>query len=1383
MTANLPATQTEERLVEQQQQQQQSHQQYTNTANPTNTTNANMPSSANNLACNASVGYDEVEHCASRYGGTTVTNTDGEGNCTHVGVGVGEGVCRNHSTASSTTHRRGHRRQESMYQMTGLYSETNTSGDDSSVDAATQGSQINLGELVSCSAAAASGVNNLCANLASCATCNCHNQHYHHLPAHQHNHLQHPHTHNNCQQPAVCSGCCNEILAKTHSRQPSASIAVGASSVGGAVTNNNGTTPAAMLYESEYDDDDELQSRDCGILNYRPGRIQKFARIKVFVLLLSILVTLQQALSSGYINSVITTIEKRFEIPSSYSGLIASSYEIGNVITVIFVSYLGSRRHIPVWIGIGAAIMGIGSLVFMVPHFTGEPNPGVTIMNDSSDNICRSALVRDQDMDLGRLSSGLSNPPLAPHTLREDNCLEGKLSTFGPVLLFVIAQLLLGCGGSPLFTLGTTYVDDHVKTESSSMYIGCMYSMAAFGPVLGFLLGAYLLSFHMDSLSSTIISINPGDRRWVGMWWGGFLLCGVLLLIVAVPFFSFPKVLTTEKKKIRKSSVMQPAVPNNSNSLPRGTDPAGKVKKEIVAVNAKEEDEPRVDTGYGKDIKDIPQSMLRLVTNPVYIVTCLGACMELWIVSGFVVFLPKYLETQFSVGKSQASVFTGSIAVPGACIGIFIGGCILKRFQLKPKGAVQFVIISNAICLALYAMLFFLGCDNLKMAGTTIPYYRSGKHGVIEPFQVNLTAACNFGCECLTTDVEPVCGNNGLTYFSPCHAGCTAFSSTSNYTNCACVHSNISSSIYMGAGGSQAQALNANEDFAEVTVVPVATAGPCATPCRTIYPFLILLFFMTFIVASTQMPLLMIVLRSVSEEERSFALGMQFVIFRLFGYIPAPILFGNLIDSTCLLWKSTCGEKGGRCLIYDIEKFRYKYVGLCATVKIVALAIFIADWWLVRRRKQLEKLKPINANDPIIGSIISLDKLFEEKLTTNETNPQYGSNGDIILTSDVLRHSRNDSRTIQLEYGYDKCNNAINSSDLSTPQTKSKKHFRSASCDVKMIRSFSKDQNIAPGTTSTDGGMHEPIKIKSLKRFQTHSRNNSSDLNSDFRHKLTHSRTNSRDDAGALNIRYIQNQLKPQEDEEDDDELTTGCGHFVKKHARNHSYDQIYMPNNIRFDADFFRNHHSNKNKNVNVLKNVMNREENRVKNSNETEAAAVAALAATTVSSRSHSRNNSKDLNIRTAAATTTASNNTNATIPQCVSGAGVGAGGVIGAAHNVAEAALSILRHRRTNSKDLNYTLCINNEHNDLGVSTACSSNESTPAHGSGGSAAAAMHLKHAHGRKVSHHKIQIDDERNELIGSSRDDEDDSNTEEVQNTTSAVSGATNRKDMEALR
>ncbi|KAJ1532353.1 hypothetical protein ONE63_000956 [Megalurothrips usitatus] len=699
------------------------------------------------------------------------------------------------------------------------------------------------------------------------------------------------------------------------------------------------------------------ETLDCGILSCRPQILQQFATIKVFVFLLSFLVTLQQALSSGYINSVITTIEKRFEIPSSLSGLIASSYEIGNVITVIFVSYLGSRRHIPVWIAIGAVIMGIGSLIFMVPHFIAEPHGSSSLSNLSNDNICRGVSIREQDMGLGRLSTGLSSPPLSPHNnLRGDNCIQGTPSTAGPVLLFVVAQLLLGCGGSPLFTLGTTYIDDHVRPESASLYIGCMYSMAAFGPVLGFLLGAYLLSFHMDSFSSLPVTIDPGDHRWVGMWWGGFLLCGLLLILVAIPFFSFPKTLTREKEKIR---LVEKSLPH-TESKPKPQKPLGDGPPNGSPENG--------DSGYGKDIKDIPRSMWRLVTNPVYVVTCLGACMELVIVSGFVVFLPKYLETQFSLGKSQASIFTGSIAIPGACIGIFFGGCLLKRLELRPKGAVQFVLISNTICLACYGLLFFLGCDNVKMAGTTIPYFNNSHEA---PFTVNLTAACNFGCECRLNDVEPVCGNNGLTYFSPCHAGCTAFSSRSNYTNCACIHGNMTLPPGAASGG----------DFAEVTVVPVATAGPCSSPCKTIFPFLILLFFMTFVVAVTQMPLLMIVLRSVNEEERSFALGMQFVIFRLFGYIPAPILFGNLIDSTCLLWKQTCGEKGGRCLLYDIEQFRYKYVGLCAGIKILALVLFSLDWWLVRRRKRLEEHQELSVHD-IVGSIISLDKLFEEKSGT-----------------------------------------------------------------------------------------------------------------------------------------------------------------------------------------------------------------------------------------------------------------------------------------------------------------------------------------------------------------------------------------------------------------
>lgn len=165
------------------------------------------------------------------------------------------------------------------------------------------------------------------------------------------------------------------------------------------------------------------------------------------------------------------------------------------------------------------------------------------------------------------------------------------------------------------------------------------------------------------------------------------------------------------------------------------------------------------------------------------------------------------------------------------------------------------------------------------------------------------------------------------------------------------------------------------------------------------------------------MPLLMIVLRSVSEEERSFALGMQFVIFRLFGYIPAPILFGNLIDSSCLLWKSSCGEAGGRCLVYDIEKFRYKYIGLCTGIKVVALSIFIVDWWLVKNRKHLDKLDPLSPND-VPGSIISLDKLFDEKDNQTGAGDLLSADCEGDLNRKVIvgsKHFRNDSKSLQIQ--------------------------------------------------------------------------------------------------------------------------------------------------------------------------------------------------------------------------------------------------------------------------------------------------------------------------------------------------------------------------------
>ena len=66
----------------------------------------------------------------------------------------------------------------------------------------------------------------------------------------------------------------------------------------------------------------------------------------------------------------------------------------------------------------------------------------------------------------------------------------------------------------------------------------------------------------------------------------------------------------------------------------------------------------------------------------------------------------------------------------------------------------------------------------------------------------------------------------------------------------------------VSAGASGGGYSSGSRGFAEVSMIPVATAGPCYKDCDMILPFMVLLFFMTLLVAVTQMPVLMVVLRS-----------------------------------------------------------------------------------------------------------------------------------------------------------------------------------------------------------------------------------------------------------------------------------------------------------------------------------------------------------------------------------------------------------------------------------------------------------------------------------------------------------------------------------------
>ncbi|CAG2209557.1 SLCO3A [Mytilus edulis] len=667
---------------------------------------------------------------------------------------------------------------------------------------------------------------------------------------------------------------------------------------------------------------DEIEEdKPCGIGRCRPNGLQTCANIKTFVTCMCLLMVTTGTMSTGYFNSVITTIEKRFEIGSSISGLIVASYEFGSLVTVIFISYLGGRRHIPKWISYGIFLMSLGAFLFALPHIIAKKytvHRGIS-HNETEENICK--VVDD-------LSGQY-----------KEKCIGETSGNWVYVLILISAQILIGTGGTPVLTLGTTYVDNHVPKDKAPAYLAFIYASGVLGPVLGYALGALLLQYYVD-VFSYIVNIRPSDPQWIGAWWGGFLICGILLFVLAFPFLSFPRILVEEKRKILEVKTKEELLNQDDRTSKHGEE-------------------------YGKTIRDIPRSMLNLLKNKIYVLTSLGICCEIAIVSGFVVFLPKYLETQFGTSKSM-NLFTGGIGIPGAVVGILVGGFILKRFQLHPKGAIKLALVLDALALSGFVLFMVLGCENVKMAGATFPYHAYVNSTDFDDYgfdldnaEANLTSTCNMNCDCSQRESQPICGINGITYFSPCHAGCTRFYSyitpeekLMNFSGCTCIMDNPVSP--------------------EVIVSPVATNGPCKSTCHNLYPFLFLLVVVTFTVAGTQMPLLMVTLRSVHEEEKSFALGLQFVILRLFAYIPAPIMFGNTIDTSCLVWNTKCGNHGS-CLLYDIVQFRYKYVGVSAGLKCLGAILFFSVWVLMYIRDK-EDTGTITVRD-IFNSVSSVERM------------------------------------------------------------------------------------------------------------------------------------------------------------------------------------------------------------------------------------------------------------------------------------------------------------------------------------------------------------------------------------------------------------------------
>ena len=83
--------------------------------------------------------------------------------------------------------------------------------------------------------------------------------------------------------------------------------------------------------------------------------------------------------------------------------------------------------------------------------------------------------------------------------------------------------------------------------------------------------------------------------------------------------------------------------------------------------------------------------------------------------------------------------------------------------------------------------------------------------------------------------------------------------------------------------------------------------------------------------------------RAVADEQRSLALGVQSVFFRILGAIPGPIAFGAAIDSGCIYWQYECNRRGN-CWVYENSLLGVRALAISISGLVLNVLFCILCW-------------------------------------------------------------------------------------------------------------------------------------------------------------------------------------------------------------------------------------------------------------------------------------------------------------------------------------------------------------------------------------------------------------------------------------------------------
>ncbi|GFO28983.1 solute carrier organic anion transporter family member [Plakobranchus ocellatus] len=427
------------------------------------------------------------------------------------------------------------------------------------------------------------------------------------------------------------------------------------------------------------------------------------------------------------------------------------------------------------------------------------------------------------------------------------------------VALIVLGMMLAGIARAAHPAFSAIYVDSRSSERRTGVYLGILFGLGALGAVVAQLLGFYATTTYITMEDVGLMTvINP---RWLGAWWVGFLIVGVACLILAPILFFFPN-------------------------------PRDKLISKQIRVK-----------GVTKVAKNFFRSGMRLLGNPIFLLITLGNALTVMAADGMLRHLPKYVESAFSLPPMEDGLYLALAVSVIIVVGVFLGGLIATLAKLSPFSCLKLVTACAIVVFILQACALGLGCEQPKIS----------KGEAMINLTSEETVQCSQTCVCMDFVYMPACGSDGVTYFTPCHAGC-GHPIDKEWHHCKCIPDDKQT----------------------------ATFGLCEQECwgGVFYGFSFVIALACFLVALKSVPAFLAMFRSVEREDAPLAIGVNAFMVTLIGVIPSSNLYSSMFEGICLLERQACGPVD-TCAIYDVEALRLRYNGLGSGLKALAALLYV----------------------------------------------------------------------------------------------------------------------------------------------------------------------------------------------------------------------------------------------------------------------------------------------------------------------------------------------------------------------------------------------------------------------------------------------------------